>query len=148
MSLEKPICQALIVCDQLITDAATGKKTLVGIFNSLGAMQYPCVHPKFCVYVALTDGRGEYGAELRLINEGNQNPIVKAQGKINFPSPMDMLELNFEFVNVTFPEPGPHTIELYCDDELLTERRFTVVKIEQQQKPPHSSPQPPPPTEL
>lgn len=144
MPNEKPICQALIVCDQFITDAVTGKKTLVGVFNSLGAAQFPCVHPKFCVYVALTNGRGEYAAELKLINEGNQNLIVKAQGKISFPSPMDMLELNFEFVNVRFPDPGQHTIEMYCDDELLTERRFTVVKIDASKQ---SPPLQPPPAE-
>jgi len=143
MPIEKPICQALIVCDYLITDAQTGKRTLVGIFNNLGAPKFPCVHPKFCVYVALTNGQGEYAATLRLINEGNQKEIVKAQGKIKVPNPMDMLELNFEFVNVQFPEPGQHTIEFYCDDELLTERRFSVVKIEQPQ-----APKPPPASEM
>jgi len=136
MPTEKPLCQALIVCDQLITDAVTGKKTVVGIFNNLGAAQFPCVHPKFCVYVALTNGQGDCAVELRLVNEANQNVIVRAQGKISFKSPADMLELNFEFVNVRFPEPGPHTLELYCDEELLTERRFTVIKIQPPQQPP------------
>jgi hypothetical protein len=137
MALEKPICLALVVCDHIITDAATGKKTLVGIFNNLGAQQFPCVHPRFCVYVALTNGHGEYAVELRLVKEGQPQTIVaKAQGKIKFPSPAEMLELNFEFVNVRFPEPGLHTIEVYCEEELLTERRFTVVKIQPPQQAP------------
>ena len=96
MAHEKPICQALVVCDQIITDAATGKKTLVGIFNNLGASQFPCVHPRFCVYVALTNGHGEYTVELRLVHEGGTlEPIAKAQGKIKFGAPTEMLELNF-----------------------------------------------------
>ena len=36
---------ALLVCDTVITDAMTGKKTLVGIFNALGATKFPHIIP-------------------------------------------------------------------------------------------------------
>jgi hypothetical protein len=38
---EKPIGEALILCDQIITEAITNKKSLIGIFNFIAAPQFP-----------------------------------------------------------------------------------------------------------
>jgi len=59
-ALETPMGLALVVCDTIIEDKLTGKKTLVGLFDRLQTSRLPCVHPAMTVFVSLTGGRGEY----------------------------------------------------------------------------------------
>jgi hypothetical protein len=48
------------------------------------------------------------------------------------------VELNFNMVGLVFPEPGTYSIEFYCDDALVLERRFNVTQIKPAQGPPPS----------
>ena len=61
-----PIGLAIVVCDQIIEDKLTGKKSLIGIFNQIGTNNFPCRHPQMCVFVSLTEGRGQCAARLRI----------------------------------------------------------------------------------
>ena len=45
-------------------------------------------------------------------------------------------ELVFNFIGLEFPTPGLYSIEFYCDDALILERRFHVM----QAKPPPKGP--------
>jgi len=40
---------SLMICDQVITETETNKKSLIGVFNSISAGQFPCRHPKICI---------------------------------------------------------------------------------------------------
>ena len=62
----KPTVQALLVCDAVIVDSLTGKKSLIGIFTHLWARSFPCQHPQMGVYFCLTDAQGTYRFEIRL----------------------------------------------------------------------------------
>ena len=57
---------AIVVCDLIIEDKLTSKKSLIGIFNQIGAQSFPYRHPQICVFVSLTEGRGQCAARLRI----------------------------------------------------------------------------------
>ena len=42
---------AIVVCDQIIEDKATSKKSLIGIFNNIASQTFPCRHPALSVFV-------------------------------------------------------------------------------------------------
>jgi hypothetical protein len=139
-----PVGLALIVCDMIIEDKLTNKKSLIGTFNNIAAPTFPCRHPKMCVFVSLTEGKGSYAARLRIINEDTQQSVVDMRGNIQMQDINAVVELNFDLVGIVFPAPGLYSIEFYCDDALLMERRFNVSQIQQPPPPPKG----PPPAEL
>ena len=127
---------AIVICDQIIEDKLTGKKSLIGIFNQIAAAQFPCRHPRVCVFVSLTEGRGTNQVRLRVAHEETGQTIAEVKGKIQFADIHAVAELNFDLQGLTFPQPGLYAIEFYCDDALVLERRFHLLKIQTPLPPP------------
>jgi hypothetical protein len=132
MTTEKssPLGLAIIVCDQIIEDKLTNKKSLIGIFNQIATASFPCTHPRVAVFVCLTEGRGNYSARLRIIHEETGVVVADLNGPIQFPDANAVVELNFDFVGLAFPQPGLYSIEFYCNDTLVLERRFHTAQLE------------------
>jgi hypothetical protein len=136
-----PTGLAIMLCDQIIEDKQTSKKSLIGIFNQLGAAEFPCHHSRLSVFVSITEGRGSSDARLRIVNEETDKPVADVRGQIQFPDIHSVVEICFNFGMLTFEMPGLYSIEFYCDDNLVLERRFHVLKT----KP---APKGPPPAEM
>jgi hypothetical protein len=128
-SKSPPSGLAIVVCDQIIEDKATGKKSLIGIFNNITSPTFPCRHPSISVYLSMTEGHGSYQMRLRIINEETGGAIAEVQGQLPFPDKNFVAELAINFVGLEFPAPGLYSIELYCDESLVLERRFHVIKV-------------------
>jgi hypothetical protein len=127
---ETPIGIALIICDRVITDAVTHEKTLVSTFNQISAASFPCVHSRMTIFVAVTNGRGSTDAQIKCVNESDQDTIVFGmKGTIPFTDPNHVVEMSFQFNNVTFVKPGLHSIEFICDGELILQSRFKVTML-------------------
>lgn len=135
MGNETPLGIALIICDRVITDAVTQEKTLVGTFNHIHAPSFPCIHHRMTVFVAITNGRGNLDAEIRCTNTDFNTIIFGMKGVIPFPDPNQVIEMAFQFNNLTFLKPGVHAVEFFCDKELVLHRRFQVSILEQPQPP-------------
>ena len=140
-----PLGLAIIVCDQIIEDKLTHKKSLIGIFNQIASTNFPCRHPRVCIFVSLTEGRGGYTARLRLSHDATGTVVADMHGQIQFPDINAVVEFSFDLVGLQFPQPGLYSIEFYCDEMLVLERRFHVIQMKQPQSPP---PKGPPPAEL
>ena len=131
-----PVGMAIVICDQIIEDKLTGKKSLIGIFNQIATQSFPCRHPQVCVFVSLTEGRGQCAARLRIVHDESDHVVAEVNGNIQFPDIHMVVELNFNLVGLVFPEPGVYAIEFYCDDALVLERRFHVTHVKPPQGPP------------
>lgn len=131
-----PFGVALVICDQIIEDKLTGKKSLIGIFNQIATQSFPCRHPQVCVFIAITEGRGQCAARLRIVHDESNHVVAEVNGNIQFPDVHTVVELNFNLVGLVFPEPGVYAIEFYCDDALVLERRFHVTHLKPPQGPP------------
>lgn len=125
---EKVIGLALIVCDEIIEDTITSKKSLIGMFNRITAEEFPCRHLRIHIFVSLTGGRGEREVELRCIDQSNRNPLFGAKEKIKFNNPNAIIDINFDFQNAVFPKPGKYAFEFLCEGEWVLDRPFIVVK--------------------
>lgn len=128
----KPVPLALVICDQIIEDRMTGKKTLVGLFNSIAARNFPCTHGLMSVFVSMTDGHGKYECELVCRDEDTGDAILQTKGPIEFASPAVVVDMVFALQGVAFPKPGLYAFEFYCDEELVAERKFNVAEMREQ----------------
>jgi len=63
----KPSVQAFLVCDQVIEDSVTKKKSLIGLFTHLQALNFPFQHQQMGLYFCLTDAEGLYRFDIDLI---------------------------------------------------------------------------------
>lgn len=128
------MAQALVICDQILEEAGTHKKSLLGIFNNLYATAFPVQHPKMCVYASLTNGNGRMNLELRGVRVGDagaeDKQFLSVSGTIDFPDPNQVVEIVFNLNGVLFERPGLHGFELHCAGNLLLEKRFSVTELQ------------------
>ncbi|MBI1913611.1 MAG: hypothetical protein HYS12_02480 [Planctomycetes bacterium] len=135
-----PLALALIVADHITRDLGTGKLSVHGIFNAIGALSFPWTHPSIMVYGALTDGRlGKTPIMLRLVDaEEERPPVVEAPGEVDFPDPFAIVEFVLALNGVVFPEAGEYRLQLHGAGTPLLERRILVVPVPTPQDPPDS----------
>ena len=80
-----PIPLAMLICDTVIEDKLTGKKSLIGLFNSINAKSVPITHPSLNVYITLTEGRGSYEGKLRCLIDNDT--VLEIGGPLTFKHP-------------------------------------------------------------
>ena len=131
--------KAFLVCDQVIQDAQTGKKSLIGVFHELKASRFPAVHPTLWIYANLTDARGEYSFEIRLLDvERNEVLGGGAPPPITIPGPLQVTELSAQLRNLKLPAPGTYEFQLVANGELMATKAIRVSEIQQPDAPPSS----------
>ena len=129
----KPKYLAMLICDYVIRDADTQNKSLIGIFNRITAQSFPVRHDRMHVFVALTDGHGDYKATLQ-VRKPSGETVLTLDGQVKMPDPLAVAELNFQLRGLVIPEPGRYTVEFSCDGELLVDRQFDAVKTEEKKE--------------
>ncbi len=70
--------QAFLVCDCIIEDSLTKKKSLIGIFTHLQALSFPFQHPQLGLYFCMTDAEGTYHFEIDLVYVNTDQLVCRA----------------------------------------------------------------------
>ena len=135
--MPEPYCLAMVLCDGIHRDAATGKFTILGTFSTFFARQFPA-QAQLVVYFAVTDGLGPTTLRLRIVdaefeiaNSGEEpgKAIYEMQQEITFESPLVVMESAWGLKTV-LPNPGLYHCELFAGDDLLMSRRMLAVQAE------------------
>ena len=135
-----PVVKAFLVCDMIVHDAQSGKKSLIGVFHELRADRFPAVHHALWIYANLTDGRGEYRFEIRLVDVARNTVLGKGKPPpINIGGPLQTTELSAQLRNVQLPGEGTYEFQLHANDQLVATKAIRVMKVE-------TGAAPPPPT--
>lgn len=132
IALKVPEVIALVICDRVINDQRTGQRSLIGIVNAIGAMQFPVVHPIMGIYLALAGGRGRVNCEFRLVQEDSDKPPLRFPAALEFPPQADQMEIDIVIQGIPLHSPGRMLVQFWAEDRFLTER---VVQIRQLQPP-------------
>jgi hypothetical protein len=127
-----PRVLTLTPADTVSRDAGTGKFSLLGIYNTIVARAFPYVHPSMGLYLALTDGRGKIPLVLRLIDADEERaPVFKVEATLDSSDPTQVTEAGFVLQRLEFPKPGEYVLQLSAGEEVLMERRLTVMPVRQ-----------------
>ena len=122
-----PYVLAMIVCDEAWRDPNTGKLTLLGIFNTVMADEFPFQLPQIVVYFTLTDGRGRFVISVRFVAVGEEDEgISETSAVIAFADPRALHEGEVRLVGAVLPRPGEYRFQLLAGEDLLLERRIEV----------------------
>ena len=125
---------SMLICDEVIEDKKTSKKSLIGLFNQIATTTFPFRHRKLVVFCALTGGLGEYKAVLQYSHLSDLKPIGSIVVDLVFNDPNRILEFDYECVNTLFPQPGKYNFQLLVGGEPLIERVLTVNLNEEKSK--------------
>jgi hypothetical protein len=123
---QPPEVLAMIVCDLIITDADSNKKSLIGLFDRVESAAMPCVVNELHVYLSLTDGHGALDVALACAAVDDGEELFRGQAAVEFSNPLQVVELHFVFPSAQFPRPGEYRFQFYTEGTLLRERKFFV----------------------
>ena len=132
-----PSVLAMLVCDQVIAEQGTGKKSLIGIFDNLQAPGFP-TQTRFAVYAKLADAQGQYKFRIRLVNLKDESPVADINADMTLPDSTNPAELAINMIGIILPEPGKYEFQLWGNGTYL--HRITLNAIQggfpwQQQSP-------------
>jgi len=129
-----PVPLAMVLCDTVIIDKRTDKKSLIGIFSNIGTVKFPFRSNHFAIYIALTDGHGEYKGHL-ICSDKDGTELFTTKGKIRFGTgAKTVVEMVYDIEGLLFPSEGIYTFSFYCNEELVITRECSVGLIKIQKK--------------
>jgi len=128
---QKPVANAVLICDRVITEEGSKKKSLIGIFEKIGATKFPCTHYFMAVYVKLTDALGEYVFRLDLVDLDKDKVINKAEiaRKIVIEDPLGTHELVFNLNGLKFDSAGKYEFRVLANSQIFGQKAFFVEEI-------------------
>ena len=126
----KPVLLAMTVCDQIIREEGTKKISLMGLFNTMHAKKFPCIHPRMHIYIALTEYTGSANCELKF-SDSSGKAIVQLTGPVNFPDKLAVVEMNFCINNLPLPKAGLYHFDFIMDGQPIGHRKFMVQQIKE-----------------
>lgn len=119
-----PMVLALLLCDQVIIDAQTNKKTLIGVFDNVNSFKYPATI-KLAVYAKLRDAEGVYDFRIRVVSLRDESSIANIEIKqARIRDPLQPTELAVNIPVLQFREPGKYEFQLYANGVYLS--RITI----------------------
>ena len=123
-----PKANAMLICDYVITEHESGKKSLIGIFETISAGQFPVIHHALSVYVKLTDANGSYRFQLDLVDLQNDDLLSKCEipNELKISNPLKSSELVFNLHGLKFPHPGEYEFRIFANGRIFAQKAFLV----------------------
>lgn len=123
-----PSVLAMLLCDQIIIDAQTQKKSLIGIFDNFNAVVFPA-GANIAVYAKLADAEGQYKFKIRVVHLKDEKLIgeVSVDGKIQ--TRLEPADVGVYFMGFAVPEPGKYEFQLFANEVYLTRITMDARKI-------------------
>jgi hypothetical protein len=128
-----PNVVAMLVCDQIITEQGTNKKTLIGVFDNFMSPNFPALIPRIAVYVKLADAEGDYLFKLRFVNLKDESLVAEIGIQAKCADRTQHSELALNFGGLPIPSEGKYEFQLYAGDEYL--HRVTMLAVKTQVPP-------------
>ena len=129
-TLETPMGLSLLICDSVIEDKHTGKKSLVGLFDRIQTQNLPCLHPAMAVFVSITGGRGEYPCDITCRHQDGNTLAFEAKGQVTLRDPRQVVDLVFRLNGVRFPTVGLYWVTFQVDEVPIMMRPLQIRKRE------------------
>jgi len=125
-----PVVKAFLVCDYVIHEQQTNKKSCIGIFHQIQGGTFPCRHGQLSIYANITEAEGEYVFELLLVNLKDAKVLGSgATPKLAVPHRLHTAEIAFQLQNIVFPNPGKYEFRLIANGELIAQKEVAVLDV-------------------
>lgn len=124
-----PSVQAILLCEKIIDEAGTGKKSLIGIFTGINAPGVP-VQMSMGIYARMTDGEGNYDFRVDLVHLPTDKKVASAAlPPLAVKDRLGPVEVVIQIPLIVFQEFGKYEFQLFGDDVFLGHTSVDLVQI-------------------
>ena len=125
-----PSVQAFLVCDSVIEDSLTKKKSLIGIFTHLQAASFPFQHHQVGLYFCMTDAEGTYHFEIDLMYVNTDQLVCRASlPDIVIGDRLQIADFGINIPALLFPSPGRYEFRLRVNNRVIAQKDFNVIQL-------------------
>lgn len=127
-----PSLLAIVLCDYVILEQGTGKKTLVGVFDDMWSPSEP-VNQRIGFFARMTDLEGKYVFVIKVVRIAAEGEIVVSAGNIQMEQPVTdrLMKLDLALnLPVVFPNFGMYEFQVFANDIFIGR---AVMNLRQQQ---------------
>lgn len=126
-----PVVKSFLVADGVIQDRATGKWSVIGIFDRIFAPQFPCVHPMVAIYVKLADALGRYTVRVEFRDAEEDRCVSAFEGiDLEVKDRLQGVEFGISTHGLPLQKPGRYLFQLFLNEEYCASSPLTVVRVE------------------
>jgi hypothetical protein len=116
-----------ILCDDVRQEMG-GKFSLMGLFESIYAANFPATHHRFAIVNEWIGGRGEFTVRIRLLSPDRESVLSESESKLAlFNETQRHRDISIRY-NTAFKVPGTYWVETVLDDE-----RISIIPLNLQQ---------------
>ena len=125
-----PSIQAFLVCDSVIEDSLTKKKSLIGLFTHLQAMTFPFQHHQLGLYFCMTDAEGTYHFDIDLMHVDSDQLVCRASlPEIAIEDRLQIADFGINVPALVFPSPGRYEFRLRMNGRVIAQKDFSVIQV-------------------
>ncbi|HNP80197.1 MAG TPA: hypothetical protein PKN47_01950 [Nitrospira sp.] len=125
-----PSVQAFLVCDCVIEDSLTKKKSLIGLFSHLQSVTFPFQHHQLGLYFCITDAEGTYHVEIDLMFVNTDQLVCRASlPDIAIGDRLQISDFGINIPALLFPAPGRYEFRLRMNGRMIAQKDFHVVQV-------------------
>ncbi len=125
-----PTVQAFLLCDSVIEDSLTKKKSLIGIFTHLQSLAFPFQHHQLGLYFCMTDAEGTYHFDIDLMYVNTDQLICRASlPNIVIGDRLQISDFGINIPALLFPVPGRYEFRLRMGGHMIAQKDFNVIQL-------------------
>ena len=125
-----PKCKAILLCDQTILEAVTGKVSIIGIFDNWSFPRFPSHTRQFMAFLQLTNGIGKYAVSVDVHDLQADQIIAQARiAEVTFPERTTKVQLMIPVPPVLLQHAGRYDFVVLADNQEIDRQQFQAVQI-------------------
>jgi len=123
-----PVVRYLVACEEVVVDPDNPHRvTLVSLISSIRSLTdppYPLQQPELCVFVQMTECRGQGDCRLEIVQADSGQVVFRTRTRpLSFGNdPLDVFGLSFRIRNCPFPEPGLYWIQFWYNEQVIAQQ--------------------------
>lgn len=122
-----PVVRYMLLCEDCRVDPADPRRVdIVGLLTNIRSLDdppYPLLYPELCVFVAMTECRGEGRVQIACVHEETGRRVfVSPERRVAFANdPLEVAGMIFRIKECLFPRSGLYSIQLWYNGEKIEE---------------------------
>lgn len=116
-----------LLCDDVRLEVGN-KLSLMGVFQNVFLPGFPATVVKFAV-VNHWEGEGDFETQVRVLDPLRKETVISTPGSFSIAAQGHADNITF-FTNVTFTQPGPHTVQVFLSGKVVSESSMFVHQVE------------------
>ena len=122
-----PVPVAFLVCDKVIIEADSGKRTIVGVFDQVEISEFPAVCGPIWLYISVIDCEGDYSNLIEYVQVSTQKVLAQANGTTTSANRQVCVDLVLPWPQLPLPEAGEYEFRFWMNGKFISRTRVSVV---------------------